>query len=86
MAKLISSMASQDYHEDIDLEIKVPTVSRGKSADIINNTFFLRKNMQKPEIEGELQVDPPELQTTKSLASSTRRKEGISRQQLFKEI
>jgi hypothetical protein len=40
-------MVSQDFHEDLDVEIRVPTIARGKSADIINNTVFLRKFASK---------------------------------------
>jgi len=47
VAKIITSMKGQEFHEDIDLEIRVPTVARGKSADIINNTFFLRKTIDR---------------------------------------
>jgi hypothetical protein len=47
VAKIITSMTGQEFHEDIDLEIRVPTVARGKSADIINNTFFLRKTIDR---------------------------------------
>lgn len=42
MAKAVSSMILQDYHDDIELEVRVPTIARGKSADIINNTVFLK--------------------------------------------
>jgi len=49
MAKVVSSMVSQDFHEDLDVEIRVPTIARGKSADIINNTVFLRKFANKLE-------------------------------------
>ena len=43
MAKVVSSMVSQDFHDDLDVDVKIPTVMRGKSSDIINNTTFLRK-------------------------------------------
>lgn len=50
MAKVVSSMVSQEFHDDIDLEIRVPMIARGKSADIINNTVFLRKFANKLEV------------------------------------
>lgn len=42
-------MVSQDFHEEIDLEVKVPLIARGKSADIINNTVFLKRYMSRDE-------------------------------------
>ena len=43
MARIVSSMVSQDFHDDLDLEVKIPSVSRGKSSDLINNATFLRQ-------------------------------------------
>jgi hypothetical protein len=47
MAKVVTSMISQDYHDEIELEVRVPTIARGKSADIINNTVFLKSFTSK---------------------------------------
>lgn len=51
MAKVVSSMVSQDFHDDLDVDVRIPTVMRGKSSDIINNTTFLRKITGKKESE-----------------------------------
>jgi len=47
IARIVSSMVSQDYHDDIDLEIKAPNIARGRSAELINNTVFLRQTLDK---------------------------------------
>lgn len=52
MAKAVSSMIQQDYHDDIELEVRVPAIARGKSADIINNTVFLKSFVRnKTEVQ-----------------------------------
>jgi hypothetical protein len=50
MAQMVTAIASQDLHDDIDLEVRVPTIARGKSAEIINNTVFLRSFSSKNEV------------------------------------
>jgi hypothetical protein len=40
-------MISQDYHDDLDVEVRVPSVSRGKSSDLINNAVFLKQYASK---------------------------------------
>ena len=51
IAKMVSSMVSQDYHDDLEVDIKIPSVVRGKSSDLINNTVFLRQCMKRTESE-----------------------------------
>lgn len=66
-------MTREEFHEDLDLEIRVPTVARGKSADIINNTFFLRKNMDKND-NSLTEESLPSLKPVKSLFTINPRK------------
>ena len=49
IAKLVSSMANQDLHDDLEVEVRIPTVSRGKSSDLINNAVFLKQQASKRE-------------------------------------
>lgn len=32
-------------NEEIDIEIKAPMIAKGKSADLINNTMFIMRNL-----------------------------------------
>lgn len=32
-------------NEQIDIEIKAPMIAKGKSADLINNTMFIMRNL-----------------------------------------
>ncbi len=38
-----------DENEEIDIEIKAPTITKGKSADLINNTMFIVKNLSQKQ-------------------------------------
>jgi hypothetical protein len=67
MAKVVTSMISRDYHDDIELEVRVPTIARGKSADIINNTVFLKSFASKHETA----ESPGALPLTKSCGASS---------------
>ena len=70
MAKAVSSMIQQDYHDDIELEVRVPTIARGKSADIINNAVFLKSFVRnKTEVQ-----ESPVKQTVAPISSMKNKK------------
>lgn len=83
MAKVVTSMSSQDFHDDIELEVRVPTIARGKSADIINNTVFLKSFASKRESPAE---SPAQLVPTKSCGSVGAKREGLTRMEFYKQI
>ena len=80
MAKVVTAMISQEYHDDIELEVRVPIIARGKSADIINNTVFLKAFSKQSSdlIEPSPQIEPKLHHTVK--------KEGLSRQEFYRQM
>lgn len=82
MAKAVSSMIQQDFHDDIELEVRVPAIARGKSADIINNTVFLKSFVRnKTEVQ-----ESPVKQTAAPVFSVKTKKESVSRQEFYRQI
>ena len=44
--QLVSKIQNEiEENEEIDIEIKAPAIAKGKSADLINNTMFIVKNL-----------------------------------------
>ena len=56
ISQLMSKIQNEvEENEEIDIEIKAPTIAKGKSADLINNTMFIVKSLsQKQASNGSL--------------------------------
>ena len=46
--KLITNVNPIDHTEEIDVEIKIPQIIKGKSADVVNSALFLKKSITNP--------------------------------------
>ena len=89
MAKIVSSMVSQDFHDDLDVEVRIPSVARGKSSELINNATFLRQYIGKESDDAEKPFSAVPLKQTKSVTvgeSINSRKEVLSRKDFFRDI
>ena len=89
MAKIVSSMVSQDFHDDLDVEVRIPSVARGKSSELINNATFLRQYIGKESDDAEKPFSAVPLKQTKSVTvgeTMNQRKEVLSRKDFFRDI
>lgn len=81
MVKVVTKMVQEDYHDEIDLQIQVPTIFRGKSADLINNTVFIKQFSRN---KTEVPQSPIKQKTI--ISTKSNKKENLTRSQFYKQI